>query len=87
MCTEETCESNKCTLKVDSKKLSMVLHAYTFLKFDSIIMCMIQDNSLILHVLLEPASIGTLTFYLPVIPLVNDEDREEEEEPAEMYDE
>ena len=71
---ESQCSDNKCTLKVDSKKLATVLHAYTFLRFNSIIMCMIREHSLILHVLLEPAAIGTLTFYLPIVPLSEEED-------------
>jgi len=76
---EEECSGNKCVLKVDSKKLAMVLHAYNFLRFNAIIMCMIKDHSLILHVLLEPAASGTLTFYLPIVPLLN-EDQEDDEQ-------
>lgn len=75
---EEQCLENKCKLKVDCKKMANVLHAYTFLRFHSIIMCMIREHSLILHVLLEPAAAGTLTFYLPIVPLVDDEDEDAE---------
>jgi hypothetical protein len=65
-------------VRVESRKLAMVLHAYTYLRFNSIIMCMIRDHSLILHVLLEPTSNGTLTFYLPVVPLANMTDDDDE---------
>ena len=75
---EDTCASNKCKLKVDAKKMANVLHAYTFLRFHSIIMCMIRDHSLILHVLLEPAAAGTLTFYLPIVPFVEDDEEEDD---------
>jgi len=79
---EEDCSGNKCVLKVDSKKLAMVLHAYNFLRFNAIIMCMIKDHSLILHVLLEPAANGTLTFYLPIVPLINEGEEEDAEDAA-----
>eukprot|EP00614_Pseudopedinella_elastica_P004501 CAMPEP_0172602346 /NCGR_PEP_ID=MMETSP1068-20121228/22524_1 /TAXON_ID=35684 /ORGANISM="Pseudopedinella elastica, Strain CCMP716" /LENGTH=238 /DNA_ID=CAMNT_0013403651 /DNA_START=144 /DNA_END=860 /DNA_ORIENTATION=+ len=69
----DDCEENTCILKVDPKKLAMVLHAYTFLRFNSIIMCMVPNHSLILHVLLEPTSNGTLTFYLPIMVMGEDE--------------
>lgn len=84
MLAEGTVDQNRCTLKVDSRKLSMVLHAYTFLNFNSIIMCMIREHSLVLHVLLEPASNGALTFYLPIV-LLND-DEEEEVDPHQTQD-
>jgi hypothetical protein len=80
---EDACAANKCKLKVDAKKLANVLHAYNFLRFHSIIMCMIRDHSLILHVLLEPAAAGTLTFYLPIVPLVEDEEEDEDAEGGE----
>ena len=80
------CESNKCLLKVDGKKLGNVLHAYTFLRFNSIIMCLIKDHSLILHVLLDPPSYGTLTFYLPIIPLATEEEDGWEQEEGVLMD-
>ena len=73
---DEDCAENKCVLKVDSKKMAIVLHAYTFLRFSAIITCMIKDHSLIMHVLLDPPSYGTLTFYLPIIPLAAEEEDE-----------
>jgi len=75
---DESCEENRGTVKVDTKKLATVLSSYS-LRFDSIIMCLIEGYSLVVHVILSPSNCGTLTFYLPVMS-INDEDMWVEEE-------
>ena len=71
---EDACQNNVTTMKVDTKKLSMVLQAYNTLgrvKDMTIIMCMIEAHSLILHVLVS--QIGTLTFYVNVMEMDEDD--------------
>lgn len=69
---DENCSSNKARLKVDTRKLATTLACYS-LRHESIIMCMIEDYSLVIHVVLAPSSAGTLTFYLPVMNLTEEE--------------
>jgi len=57
----------KCTLKVDTKKLSQsLLWQQSNLSASSASLCMVENEMLVLHVLLDPASIGFFTYYVPV---------------------
>eukprot|EP00611_Tribonema_gayanum_P021584 TRINITY_DN4181_c0_g1_i1.p2 TRINITY_DN4181_c0_g1~~TRINITY_DN4181_c0_g1_i1.p2 ORF type:complete len:184 (-),score=64.81 TRINITY_DN4181_c0_g1_i1:445-996(-) len=62
---------NKATLKVDAKKLATVLQVYG-MSFEGAILCFVENVSLITHVFLA-ASIGTATFYQPVMVSMADE--------------
>mmetsp|Transcript_24923 Transcript_24923/g.34158 ORF Transcript_24923/g.34158 Transcript_24923/m.34158 type:complete len:280 (-) Transcript_24923:433-1272(-) len=72
---DDNSETNKAIVKVDAKTLATVLHSYG-LRHDSMIMCLIEGCSLVLHVVLSPTCTGTLTFYLQIISL-NEDDWEE----------
>jgi hypothetical protein len=61
----------------------MLLHAYTLLRFNSIIFCMIPTHAVVLHILLEPVSDGFLTFFLPIVPTNCDE---EDDYPSDVDD-
>ena len=71
---EELCQDNQTTMKVDTKKLSMVLQGYNTLsrlRDRTIILCMIEGHSLVLHILVN--TIGTLTFYVGVMEMDDDD--------------
>jgi HUS1 checkpoint protein len=57
-----------CTLKVDTKKLSAALQwQSTMIKTASTaLLCMVENEMLVVHVLLNPASVGFFTYYVPV---------------------
>eukprot|EP00546_Thalassionema_frauenfeldii_P005636 CAMPEP_0178925818 /NCGR_PEP_ID=MMETSP0786-20121207/18145_1 /TAXON_ID=186022 /ORGANISM="Thalassionema frauenfeldii, Strain CCMP 1798" /LENGTH=201 /DNA_ID=CAMNT_0020600785 /DNA_START=564 /DNA_END=1169 /DNA_ORIENTATION=+ len=58
---------NECTLKVDTKKFSQsLLWQQSNLSTSSALLCMVENEMLVLHVLLDPASIGFFTYYVPV---------------------
>jgi HUS1 checkpoint protein len=68
---DETNDENgpaKCCLKVDTKKLSTCLQwQSTMNKFvSSALLCMVENEMLVVHVLLNPASVGFFTYYVPV---------------------
>jgi HUS1 checkpoint protein len=60
----------KCTLKVDSKKLLACLNWQSNLfigrAVSSAVLCMVENEMLVLHVTLFPESVGFFTFYVPV---------------------
>jgi HUS1 checkpoint protein len=58
----------RCTLKVDTKKLSTALqYQATMTKtVNSALLCMVENEMLVVHVLLNPASVGFFTYYVPV---------------------
>lgn len=59
-----------CVLKVDSKKLYACFQWQASLAFgravSSAVLCMIENEMLVLHVLLNPGDLGFLTYYVPV---------------------
>ncbi|CAM9361929.1 unnamed protein product [Discosporangium mesarthrocarpum] len=63
---EQQCRRNQASVKVDVKKLAAVLSVYS-LRFDKAICCIIGGYSLVLHVILLPVGVGTLTYYMPVM--------------------
>lgn len=54
-----------CTLKVDSKKLLASLQ-WSNSSVSSYILCMIENEMLVVHVLLNPEDVGFFTYYIPV---------------------
>jgi len=62
--------SARCVLKVDSKKLLSSLQWQSTLPLgravNSAILCMVENEMLVLHVLLNPRSLGFFTYYVPV---------------------
>jgi HUS1 checkpoint protein len=71
-------DKSRCTLKVDSQKLWMCLQwqqpnlSASFIS--SCLMGMVENEMLVLHILLHPASMGFFTYYIPVHFLRDDED-------------
>ena len=64
-----------CTLKVDSKKLLASLQwqsSMTRSSISSYILCMIENEMLVIHVLLNPEDVGFFTYYIPVHYLSSD---------------
>lgn len=57
-----------CVLKVDTKKLSAALQwqATMHKNVSSALLCMVENEMLVVHVLLSPASVGFFTYYVPV---------------------
>jgi HUS1 checkpoint protein len=66
--TQDEGEDAVCTLKVDTKKLSSCLQwqATMTKTVSSGLMCMVENEMLVLHVMLNPASVGFFTYYVPV---------------------
>ncbi len=61
--------SKKCTLKVDSKKLSATLQWQSSMlrgSVSSYILCMIENEMMVVHVVLNPEDVGFFTYYIPV---------------------
>lgn len=58
----------KCCLKVDTKKLSTCLQWQSTMSkaVSSALLCMVENEMLVVHVLLNPASVGFFTYYVPV---------------------
>lgn len=66
---EEDDTSVRCILKVDSKKFLSCLQWQSLLGrsiVHSAIICMVENEMLVLHVLLNPRSLGFFTYYIPV---------------------
>jgi len=74
----EDCKSSQsettCKLKVDTKKLSTCLQWQgTMAKHvGSALLCMVENEMLVLHVLLNPPEVGFFTYYIPVHFLSSD---------------
>ena len=59
----------RCTLKVDSKKLLASLQWQSSMAKGSVssyIVCMIQNEMMVVHVVLNPEDVGFFTYYIPV---------------------
>jgi HUS1 checkpoint protein len=62
-------EPAKCTLKVETKNLSVALQLagdHVAGLVSSALLCMVENEMLVVHVLLNPASVGFFTYYVPV---------------------
>jgi len=61
-------ESATCILKVDTKKLSTCLQWQATMSrtVSSSLLCMVENEMLILHVVLNPSVVGFFTYYVPV---------------------
>jgi HUS1 checkpoint protein len=59
--------SDECSVKVDCKKLTACLQwqQQTGLA-SSALLCLVENEALVLHVLLNPADVGFFTYYIPV---------------------
>lgn len=74
----DDCKSSQsdtsCMLKVDTKKLSACLQWQATMNklVSSAMLCMVENEMLVLHVVLNPASVGFCTYYVPVHFLSND---------------
>lgn len=55
-----------CTIKVDTKKLLTCLQWQAMKSVSSALLCMMENEMLVVHVILNPPSVGFLTFYCPV---------------------
>ena len=68
---------SKCTLKVDSKKLFACLQWQQTLiigrSVSSAVMCMVENEMLVLHIILHPGNLGFFTYYVPVHFLSSDQ--------------
>ena len=65
----------KCTLKVDSKKLLASLQWQSSMARGSVgsyIICMIENEMMVVHVMLNPEELGFFTYYIPVHYLSRD---------------
>ena len=65
----------KCTLKIDSKKLLASLQWQSSMArgtVGSYIICMIENEMMVVHVVLNPEDVGFFTYYIPVHFLSND---------------
>ena len=60
--------ASSCTLKVDTKKLSTCLQWQATMNktVSSSLLCMVENEMLVLHVVLDPGSVGFFTYYVPV---------------------
>lgn len=59
----------RCTLKIDSKKLLASLQWQSSMARGSVssyIICMIQNEMMVVHVVLNPEDVGFFTYYIPV---------------------
>uniref|UniRef100_A0A7S2A7M3 Checkpoint protein n=1 Tax=Trieres chinensis TaxID=1514140 RepID=A0A7S2A7M3_TRICV len=60
----------RCTLKVDSKKLNACLHWQGTMvlgrSVEKAVLCMVENEMLVLHCMLNPGEIGFFTYYVPV---------------------
>jgi HUS1 checkpoint protein len=74
----DDCKSSQpdtsCKLKVDTKKLSTCLQwqATMAKHVSSALLCMVENEMLVLHIVLNPADVGFFTYYIPVHFLSND---------------
>ena len=69
-------ESARCTLKVDSKKMLASLQwqsAMTRGSVSSYILCMIKNEMMVVHVVLNPEELGFITYYIPVHYISHDD--------------
>jgi len=62
-------DPSKCTLKIDSKKLLASLQWQSSMARGSVssyIICMIENEMMVVHVVLNPEDVGFFTYYIPV---------------------
>ena len=62
-------DPGRCTLKMDSKKLLAALQWQSSMArgtVGSYIICMIENEMMVVHVVLNPEDVGFFTYYIPV---------------------
>ncbi|KAL3762640.1 hypothetical protein ACHAW5_007211 [Stephanodiscus triporus] len=67
--TQSQVDPARCTLKVDSKKLLASLQWQSSMSKGSVssyIVCMIENEMMVVHVVLNPEDVGFFTYYIPV---------------------
>lgn len=67
--TQSQVDPAHCTLKVDSKKLLASLQWQSSMSKGSVtsyIICMIENEMMVVHVVLNPEDVGFFTYYIPV---------------------
>jgi HUS1 checkpoint protein len=65
--------SGECRVKVDCKKLSACLQWQQQMGLvSSALLCLVENEALVLHALLNPADVGFFTYYIPVHFLSHD---------------
>lgn len=68
-------EHDECTVKVDARKLSAALQWQQQPQYvSSALLCLLENQQLVLHVSLEPTGVGFFTYYVPVHYLSKEED-------------
>ena len=73
---QQSQETARCTLKVDSKKIFASLQwqsAMTRGSVSSYIMCLIENEMMVIHVVLNPEDLGFVTYYIPVHYMSHDD--------------
>lgn len=69
-------DTKRCTLKLDSKKLLASLQWQSTMgrgAVGSYIVCMIKNEMMVVHVMLNPEELGFFTYYIPVHYLGGDD--------------
>mmetsp|Transcript_8328 Transcript_8328/g.10920 ORF Transcript_8328/g.10920 Transcript_8328/m.10920 type:complete len:350 (+) Transcript_8328:103-1152(+) len=66
-CNPETSRGGACTVKVDSNKIAMCLQwqQQTAL-VSTAFLCLVENEALVLHAMLNPSDVGFFTYYIPV---------------------
>ncbi len=73
---QQSQEMARCTLKVDSKKLLASLQWQSAMSRGSVssyIVCMIENEMMVVHVVLNPEDLGFITYYIPVHYISHDD--------------
>lgn len=73
---QQSQETPRCTLKVDSKKLLASLQWQSAMSRGSVssyIVCMIENEMMVVHVVLNPEDLGFITYYIPVHYISHDD--------------
>ncbi len=73
---QQSQETARCTLKVDSKKLLASLQWQSAMSRGSVssyIVCMIENEMMVVHVVLNPEDLGFITYYIPVHYISDDD--------------
>lgn len=72
--TPTNCQSEECTVKVDTKKLlaSLQWQGTCSVWVSSTVLCLVENEMLVVHAKLHPSSVGFFTFYVPVHYLPQD---------------
>lgn len=59
-------ETAKASVKIDARRMSTILN-YSHVSLSSAVLCISENEALVLHLTLAPIDMGSVTFYLPVL--------------------